>query len=257
MRKLRIVGLLVLFLIIYPIIGYAIYVNIANKPDVNFNPPETDTFRRYVLIYPRSHNGIILGTVNQTIVEVNVTAKGSIVEGKPVIIQSIGSASHPQDSLIKSVSVFFEGAVPYQVVDYKSGLFITTTLDFGGVNLTPNTKCPTHPSGVTLDTILCGSDNKIIFPNAGTYYPSILVSLKNGQNFTERYSDFFVPVISMDREMSAQYNRVNIAFSVALIIFAFMEGIVIVMNLTEEKKISQQYSDYTPPQNQTKNKSKK
>ncbi|HVP22841.1 MAG TPA: hypothetical protein VMS77_02865 [Conexivisphaerales archaeon] len=222
----------VLLAVLFIVSGTYIFVNVADIPFGAFNPPEANAFERIILWYPPFSGGI--GVANQSIIEVNITANGPIVEGKPVEVSAVGSVSHPLDSQIDNVSIVFEGAYPSLNTSYQIGVLVTSN-NLGGVVLYPNNGCPIQPTGITLDTVLCGPPNRIVWPVAGAYRPSLIVWFLNGTSYTQEASSYYVPVISHTVAQEAQYNRVDIAFSWALFFFAAVEGVSIVVELTKRK----------------------
>ncbi|OLB68576.1 hypothetical protein AUI06_10650 [archaeon 13_2_20CM_2_52_21] len=222
-----------LLAIFYAFFGYIIAVNVFNIPDGVFNKPDPDFFQRFPIFYP-SYNGKI-GTSNQVIIEVNVSASGRLVEGKTATISAVGSASPPLANNITDVSLTFEGAEPAYNTSYTSGLLLYSP-NFGRVDLVPNNNCPTHPTGVTLDLILCGSATNVIWPIVGAYAAFLSIDLNNGKSLNETLSGYKISVLSISFAQTEQSNRINLAFSAALVSFGVLEGVNIVHELTEEKR---------------------
>jgi hypothetical protein len=231
MRKERKIGF-ILLAVLYVFLGTIIFVNLANIPFGVVNPADPNFFQRYPIFYP-PYNGAI-GTANQVIIEVNITANGRLVDGKTATVSAVGSASSPFSSNITSVFITYVGAEPALNTSYATGLVLYGP-NFGKIVLVPSTNCPTHPSGIILDTILCGSSTQIIWPNAGAYYPLLSIRLNNGKTLNETITDYLTPVLSSSNLQTEQTNRINTAFSIALVSFGFMEGVNIVRELTEGK----------------------
>jgi hypothetical protein len=231
MRKSRKIGFLVLAGV-YLFLGFYIGVNLFNVQVSVFNPPDPNFFARYILFYP-PYSGAIGTSNGQVILEVNLTANGRLVEGKQASISVAGSASYPLSANISYVSLSFQGAIPALNTSYSNGAIIYGP-NFGKVVLVPNNFCAVKPTGIILDTILCGSPTFVIWPSTGAYSPILSIGFSNGTSQNETITMYSVAVLSSSFIQTEQSNRIDIAFSIALVTFGLMEGINIVYELTEK-----------------------
>lgn len=150
-------------------------------------------------------------------------------------VSAVGSVSYPLSANVSYVSVSFQGAFPALNTSYSNGAIIYGP-NFGKVIIVPNNFCRMRPSGITLDMILCGQSTSIVWPSAGAYSPILSVGFTKGRSpQNETVNMYSVPVLPSSFVQTEQSNRINIAFSVALVSFGFMEGINIVYEWTEKQ----------------------
>jgi hypothetical protein len=204
--------------------GSYVFANVLNLqfwPFSYFNPPETVQPLHFSLNYPIESSFIWLNKA--AIVHVNVTLKPSapLAERVAVNMTAEGSVLSAYAPTINNVLVYFVGAIPYSL----EGNVRVIGSQFGVIILGHSTQTP---------TILSGAHETIMWNTQGDYAPVMVIVFHNLTSRTETYPYLAVHVNSVDAARSERYNRVNIAVSVALVLFGFVEGYRILREIDRE-----------------------
>jgi len=229
--------LLIFSLIFYSLIGAYVVANVRNLqfwPWSYFNPPEPPVTLYFNLDYP-IQSGFVWVSQGRQVVTVEVTLKASakIAEDLPVNMMAVGSVSAAYSGNITDVFVGFIGATPY----YSQPNVRRIGEQFESIDLKQQ-YTPMPGIGLAIGPKIGGEPRTIVWKFQGDYAPAIVILFKNFTALTQTYPYLGVHVDSADVARSERFNRVNIALSIALVGFGFVEGIKIAMELVEKRNQS-------------------
>ena len=219
-------------------IGLYVYANIINwKIDLlNINPSETSNMRNFpIMTYPPSGStGFEIGDWNTTILFEHFSLKynGTAAENKPLEMTVIGTVAPEFAQKIHSVSLYFDGALPYPV---GSGTFSGGW----GITLYPTIE-ETH-ADISFGAFLVGNPVVICWQVEGDYYPSIRINFKNFTTIPQDYSsykNFGMHINSATIIEQENSNRINTSIAIATVFFLLIDGFTLVGRyfLTSKKK---------------------
>ncbi|MDG7016050.1 MAG: hypothetical protein JRM82_01595 [Nitrososphaerota archaeon] len=196
------------------------------------NPAPPNTTIPLFLTYPPYTTNPQTGICATLSIELK--ANGTLAQGVPVKVSNESGLVESTDcGKIQGIFVFIDGAAPIgsitNVQTYGlSGAEIAAFLNF---NLGSN----------NIGNLGTSKMAPFDFPVAGTYSPTVVVVTVDGTypNATSKsnvytYSDFEVPVASALDIQNAKDARIEIALSVVIVIFVFLEGLSIVLEHTKD-----------------------
>jgi len=85
-------------------------------------------------------------------------------------------------------------------------------------------------------SVLIPSENAIYFPVAGDFSPAIRITFFNGTDILYTYNQIKVHVLSASENEATNTNKLNLALSYALLFFSYLEGIVIIKELSKTQE---------------------
>ena len=224
-------GIVAVFLVL---ISFVIAINFLNVPFPYLNPAQANTIERYPLTYGQPP-GIFEASPNAMNILVTLNASGILVTQEPAIIQVQASVSRPTGLNITSMVVSFEGAIQYVPICSSSFCYIIPDYNESGAKATNSISCEVAV-GIVPGNNYCGS-SLIEWTAEGSYYPIVTFNFNNSSKpRTASFPDYFITVSSPQVLNDARYNRINEILTIALVGFAFVEGIKILYDFTQEDK---------------------
>ena len=221
--------------VVYVFLAFFVVVNVFNIPYPYLNPPPAPTYRTFTMIWPTAVNGVLTQGSSSITVVSQVQATGPVVEGQPIYLFAGGEIGGALAPVVRNVTVTFQGMVMYPEA-YVSDIVIACCARPIGVTLTLNSTVPKF-----IGIIIRGSSGlwetstqKFTWPNEGDYYPTMTIGFKNGTEIQQAYPDAgLVHVSPATLIQDAQANRIDIALTIALVVFGFMEGLSIIRDYNQ------------------------
>jgi len=210
------------FLLFTFFIGFYVIVNVINLKIAYLNPPYKEYKIVIPLVYPST--GVLLSVNSNETIYVEITLKytGYLIERQPVTIEAGGTLSPELSEQISTISVGFEGALPYSE-DYEVS---PIGPPFASISLHPTEKSPLR--SISLGAGLSGDPIKIEWPVQGDYHPTIVIFYKNFQVIQYDYEQYRLPVSSSRVMRQERYSRINNVLSMVLFMFSLIEAASIV-----------------------------
>jgi|GEM_PF-6147711 len=222
------------------------YPNMANP----FYLPSNKSVVPIAIAYPDISNGQLQSEWLQISFNLETETNSLLAEGVNLTITNLAARVLINDYsnvtspwYITDVWIGFQYAQPWSdwaIVMNVSGQFqwnYYTALDGDWLVYNPNgtiwLSSGTYPLGTYPLTVFM--HNTFHFPASGDYSPSILIDLANNTILSYTYNQVKVHIISASEIQTQKLERIGAAVTVALLVFAFIEGIVTVKDLTKEK----------------------
>jgi hypothetical protein len=235
-RRRKIVFVIVAVFLI--VIAFVLAVNFLNLPFPYLNPPGQNTSWLADISFGQPP-GISVALPNAAEILINVNATGILVSGEPARIIAVASTTSPLKENLSSMIVSFEGAVQYLPIS-SFGYVGEQDFNYSGVQIQFGSSC-FSPVSFGSNTSFCGRANEIEWPAEGSYYPMVTFIFKNGTTpRTVSFPDYRITISSVQTLSEARYNRINELLTIALVGFAFVEGIKILYDFSQEEDQSSQ-----------------
>jgi len=222
-------------LLLYLAIAACIFINILNLhipfwPFSLINPtPEAVTQSRS-LDYPPYLFFNFRGSEIVTIILYLIPRAPLAVD----VSAELSASGNLNTSYLGSISTVFVGFVGSSPSAASQNLIITLIgVQFPFVALHPIIPYIYYYNGIRMS----GSNQEIVWHNAGDYAPIIVLLFNNGTTISQTYPYLSVHVDPMEAARMEQYNRVNEALSVALVLFGFVEGYKILYDIDKPNNL--------------------
>ena len=169
------------------------------------------------------------------IISMDLEANGTLAQGVPVkVVNASGVVFSSNCGNIASVYVTIDGVAPvgHGLRGFVYGVSGSEIESFINLNI---------PNGIgNLSAVK--NFQRFQFPIAGSYSPTVVVVTTNGTypNLNTKtnvytFTDFKIPVASTLDIQNAKDARIEVALSVVIVIFVFLEGLNIVLEHTKEE----------------------
>jgi len=211
-----------------------------------FNPPPSKTQIPISITYPPAAG--LTYPIKGIRIKFSLEASGSIAENVPVsVINATGDATGKE-------AVIF-GPLNYSVTSYD--YYPDLTIVAVGFDETVHISATGNPEGgqiwmpwnywgsglqgmvfrhvASSPYLRFESEDTFYFSVSGDYSPTIYMTFNNGTEIQHTYEQIKVHVLSASEMQAEKLNRVNTVIAIALLSFAFIEGIKLVKDLTERK----------------------
>jgi hypothetical protein len=221
------------------------YPNMANP----FYLPSGKSVLPIAIAYPAISNGQLQPEMLQISFNLETETNSLLAEGVNLTITDLKAKAFVNDfgnvasGWVMDVWIGFQHAQPWGEWSMMSNAtgqihwYYFTAL--AGDWLVANTNATTwlthgtYPLGTyPLDVF---SKKVFYFPSSGDYSPSIIIDLANNTILSYTYDQVKVHVLSASEVQGQKLERLGATITVALLVFAFVEGIVAVKDLTKEK----------------------
>jgi hypothetical protein len=222
-------------LILYVILAAYVGANIFNLqfwPFSYFNPRETAIPIYRNLDYPTK---FLFESEPPLIVHVDITLMpdAPLAQGVPAKISAAGSVNRSYAQAISDVYVGFIGAISY-IPNYNVR---EINFEFAFVVLRQNYP-PTNYVGNVIGPLIGGISDRIVWNRPGDFEPFMVIGFRNYTTLPLTFPYLAVHVDSLDVARSERYNRVDIAVSVALVAFGFVEAARLLEEMAEKRNQS-------------------
>lgn len=225
----RTIGYLLLA-ILYSFILFCVWVIIADYPISPFNPPPSQTTIPISIGYPPTvgliHPGYGLevkfvlepnGTIGE---RVNISMDNATADRLSNAFPDLMVVAIGFEETVHSSS---NGPGPINGTNYwgtglQGAVFLGNWVDPTIANLT------------------LMSEDVFYFPVAGDYSPTIYMHSVTGSDIVYTYSQYKIHVLSASELYTQKLDRINTVVAIALLSFAFIEGIIVVRDLTKSKR---------------------
>lgn len=219
---------LAILLFSHVFIGLYVFANIIDwKIDfLNINPSETSNERHFpIMTYPPSNgSGFQIVDSRTTIIfeDMYLRYKGTPTANKPFELSAIGTLDPEFAEKIHSISVYFDGALPYPI---GSGTYTGSW----GISLYPTME--EQNAAISLGAFLVGSPTVICWQVEGDYYLSVTIRFENFTDITQKYEgykDFCIHIDSANVLEQQKSSRITTSIAVAGAFFTFVDGSILI-----------------------------
>jgi hypothetical protein len=244
----------VILAIFYIYILFVVTTIMIDLPNV-LNPfylPSGKTIVPLAISYPAISNGQLQADWLQISFDLETETNSLLAEGVNVTMTDLRAEAFINDVsndtspwYITDVWVGFQYAQPWS--DWVIGANVSgqyqfhyyTALDGDWLSYRPNATVwlsnGTHPLGMY--PLVVFEKMTFNFPSSGEYSPSVLIDLANNTILSYTYDQVKVHVISASEVQTQKLERIGAAVTVALLVFAIVEGVVAVKDLTKERYV--------------------
>jgi hypothetical protein len=241
-----------IFLLVYLSIGAYVFANVLNFqfwPFSYFNPPETvqPLYRNLdyppiFLFEPESSHPLIVH------VELTLSPSAPLAEGVSADLSAAGSVNSSYAWKISQVFVGFIGSILTSNLRMANFQFPFVILSQGNR--------PTTSMVGTIGPLIGGTPVSIMWNKPGDFEPFMVILFVNSTTVPVTFPYLPVHVNSLDVARSERYNRVNAAVSIALVLFAFVEGYGILRDIDKGTSQSNDSANQPTPTKSPPNKPK-
>jgi len=223
----RTIGYLLLA-ILYTFILFYVSVIIADYPISPFNPPPSQTIIPISIGYPPTVGLIHPGYGLE--VKFVLEANGTIGERVNISMDNATSVrlSNAFPDLML-VAIGFE-----ETVHAGNNGPVNASTSYWGTGLQGAVFSGNwaNPANTNLTLI---TQDVFYFPVAGDYSPTIYMHSVTGSDIAYTYSQYKIHVLSESELYTQRLDRINTVVAIALLSFAFIEGVVVMKDLTKER----------------------
>jgi hypothetical protein len=200
------------------VMAFGVLVNLFNiqMPLVNPAPGRQTDYSQMLVVYPENNPS------NPAIALINLTifSNGPLVEGQPFTLYVVGELYNSAYTNITDIVV-----APGEIVDYPP------TYDAFGIAVSQGIHL--YPLVTSVGTKFGAYQSTFQFTASGTSVPDIAVEYSNGFRQDAFYANNAITVYPPSYISEAQLNHVNYILTIALLFFAFVEGIAIIREFLE------------------------
>jgi hypothetical protein len=245
-----------LLLIFYVYVGFCVWSIMADQPNMlnAFYQPQKPALLPIAVAYPPIFNGQMQDEWLE--VRINLKADSTLSEGVNLTLADmLGTIFINDFSLygqeVDNVWLGFQYAQPWS--SFTSANTVSgqiqnhefTALDGDWLvalhNATYWQSVNGNPYALGYCPLVILEQMVFNFPSAGDYSPSMIVGLSNGTFLSCTYDQIKVHVVSNSELQTIKVGRIDTAIAVSLLLFAGIEGVSVVNDLTKKRLVNEDH----------------